>query len=459
MFREEESQSRSSDKEFEDGSGEESQPASSDEEIEYLGATEESQHTLRDIEIEYPFPWEIEESQSQSASSDEESECWWNTAGFQYIGISFLEILELMRPPDTLELSHAFHILARSLVKFTDAFATAEAMYLRAIEQIERNLGAYAFEAEIVRQDLAMLYVQKLLNGNRQWKFDPIQSWEKQEQLIQTVLDIMERSLGENHQDVFKFLHRLGNRYMDAGMEEDAEVVFNEEWARKGKFLGPYHISTLKAVNSLQNLYLGQERYLEVDSLLRASLNPTKVRPTSRASDASTFWRWYERDRGLQGQLAKLKVPGDSLYWEDSRMYLKEIKDVNLVPVSPPDPFPPLPIRIIVSGNQLEVEISRMYAQSTGKMMGFEAEDQIVSYLQMTDIWRFLSSMASMLAWSQFQVDSFRIISEAFRPEWREKSEPDPDLEKPIPKTFWVFLEDQTPVLKENAMVSTQSQS
>jgi hypothetical protein len=153
---------------------------------------------------------------------------WLSEEKFSPVGFSVLEILKRIDPSDTSELSLAFHILARSLVKFTKAYAAAETLYRRAIEQIGLSLGTDASQAESVRQDLAQLYIEHFFDENQRQAFDPIQSWAQQEQLIESVLDGMERNLGENHQRVFKYLHGLGNRYLDVGMEDDGEMVFKE---------------------------------------------------------------------------------------------------------------------------------------------------------------------------------------------------------------------------------------
>ena len=374
---------------------------------------------------------------------------------FLSVGYMFAEILKGIEPPDSLELSLAFDTLAQSLCKFTSALAAAEALYLRAVEQIERNSCTVVPEAESVRQHLAAFYIKHLFGGNQRPAFDPIQSWADQEQLIGEVLAGMESRLGEDHPDVAHFLHMLGDRYMDAGMEDEAEEAFGEALTRRTKCLGPYHPDTLESSESLRNLYLGQERYLEVDALLRASLDPDKVTPTSTASDAYTFWRWHQEDDGLQGQLATLKAPGECLYWEDSRIYLNEITEVNLIHTSTPDPFPRVPLQIIVCGDHLEVEIPQTYLQSTAAAMGFETKDQVVSHLQNTDIWCILSSRASRFDWSCFQTNAHGIISEEVQPEWWGRSEQMQD--GPLPKSFWIFPEDQIPVLEENKLVSKKA--
>src|SRR5947199_10486850 len=92
---------------------------------------------------------------------------------------------------------------------------------------------------------------------------------------------------------------------------------------------------------------------------------------------------------GVTYNPATLKVPGESLYWEDSRIYLNKITEVNLINTSTPDPFPPVPLRIVVHGDKLDVEIPRTYLKGTAATMNFGTKDQVVSHLKNTDIWGF----------------------------------------------------------------------
>lgn len=265
----------------------------------------------------------------------------------------------------------------------------AEQLYLRVLGQFEDDLGPDHDETMRAVQGLVTLYVYK---GDELDKLGEKMTWSEQERMMRRGLDSMEKLLGCDHPDVLELTHALGERYLHQELLEDAEELLRLAFEGQRKVLGVNTPQTRRTVDNLVGLYIGQEQYVEAEALLKEALDPAKVSETNESSDNYSYWRWYQEDHSLQGEIASLKTPGEFFYSEDSRVYLREFHQLTLVPTFPSDPFPKSPASVTVLPERCNLHISQRCFQDFANIPAGPSLRDMTNELMATAIWRFLDS-------------------------------------------------------------------
>ncbi len=137
-------------------------------------------------------------------------------------------------------------------------YSEAEALYLRALQIRERQLGPEHPYTATNLNNLALLY-------SEQGKY------EEAESLYLRALQIRERQLAPEHPDIAQSLNNLANLYKNRGKYREAEPLYQQAlriWERQ---LIPEQPHMVHPLNNLANLYLRQGKYAEAEPLyLRA---------------------------------------------------------------------------------------------------------------------------------------------------------------------------------------------
>lgn len=108
------------------------------------------------------------------------------------------------------------------------------------------------------------------------------------------------------HDRLKGFMEELFEAYCSEQVGSEVDREFRSAW-KTGAF-----------INDLVEFCLEQERYSELEILTQECSFP-KIE-TRRETEDGTLGIWYQ-STSAQALLAKHKTPGDSYYWEDSRMY------------------------------------------------------------------------------------------------------------------------------------------
>lgn len=107
-------------------------------------------------------------------------------------------------------------------------------------------------------------------------------------------------------------------------------------------------------IDDLLQSCIATERYDELEILLQECRSG--FRETRASSPDDDFWVWYQVEDGAQAGLAKLCVPGSSLYWEDSRTYMRTWDSLEAVRADVLDPMPSFPYVVTVRPERIEYE-------------------------------------------------------------------------------------------------------
>ncbi|MCP4106288.1 MAG: tetratricopeptide repeat protein [Desulfobacteraceae bacterium] len=152
--------------------------------------------------------------------------------------------------------------LARYLQKQGNAcrdaglYAEAEKPLKRSLEIREKHLKKDHEDVAAVLDNLADLY---LLQGR----------YEEAEPLYKRSLAAREKSLGPEHSDIAQSLGGLAELYRKQGRNKEAEPLYKRSLAINEKNLGPDHPSVALLLNNLAGLYHAQGRYKEAGPLYK----------------------------------------------------------------------------------------------------------------------------------------------------------------------------------------------
>jgi CHAT domain-containing protein/Tfp pilus assembly protein PilF len=90
--------------------------------------------------------------------------------------------------------------------------------------------------------------------------------------LVERVLQIIEKTLGQNHPYVAASLNNLGELYRIQGLYKDAETIFQRALTLCEQVLGLEHPNTATTLNNLAALYLNQGYFNKAEPLLQRVL-------------------------------------------------------------------------------------------------------------------------------------------------------------------------------------------
>src|SRR5262245_58796874 len=139
--------------------------------------------------------------------------------------------------------------------RFDEALLLAE----RVLEIRERLLGTEHNDVTAAIDELAGIYIDK---GD----------YVKAEPLYRRALDIREKALGKDHPDTAESLHDLAVLYYYQGKYEEAEPLFRRSLDINEKALGQDHLYTSYSLNNLAMLYQAQGKYEEAEPLVKRAL-------------------------------------------------------------------------------------------------------------------------------------------------------------------------------------------
>ena len=139
--------------------------------------------------------------------------------------------------------------------RFDEALLLAE----RVLEIRERLLGTEHNDVTAAIDELAGIYIDK-------------GAYVKAEPLYRRALDIREKALGKDHPDTAESLHDLAVLYYYQGKYEEAEPLFRRSLDINEKALGQDHLYTSYSLNNLAMLYQAQGKYEEAEPLVKRAL-------------------------------------------------------------------------------------------------------------------------------------------------------------------------------------------
>src|SRR5262245_41728046 len=139
--------------------------------------------------------------------------------------------------------------------RFDEALPLAE----RVLEIRERLLGTEHDDVTAAIGELASIYTDK-------------GAYVKAEPLYRRALDIREKTLGKDHPDTAESLHDLAILYYCQGKYEEAEPLFRRSLDINEKALGQDHPYTSYSLNNLAMLYQAQGKYEEAEPLIKRAL-------------------------------------------------------------------------------------------------------------------------------------------------------------------------------------------
>jgi CHAT domain-containing protein/Tfp pilus assembly protein PilF len=134
----------------------------------------------------------------------------------------------------------------------------------RALEIRERLLTAEHQDVADAIDNLAAIYLNR-------------REIEKAEQLYRRALDIREKSLGKDHPSNANSLSSLADVYLSRGEYKETESFNKRALDIREKSLGKDHPDTAESLNNLANAYTMQAKYMEAEPLLRRALEICEV--------------------------------------------------------------------------------------------------------------------------------------------------------------------------------------
>jgi CHAT domain-containing protein/Tfp pilus assembly protein PilF len=140
--------------------------------------------------------------------------------------------------------------------RFDEALPLAE----RVLEIRERLLGTEHDDVTAAIDELAGIYTDK-------------GAYVKAEPLYRRALDIREKALGKDHPDTAESLHDLAILYYYQGKYEEAEPLLKRSLDINEKALGQDHPYTSYSLNNLAMLYQAQGKYEEAEPLVKRALS------------------------------------------------------------------------------------------------------------------------------------------------------------------------------------------
>jgi tetratricopeptide (TPR) repeat protein len=136
----------------------------------------------------------------------------------------------------------------------------AEALYKKALGELEKQLGDGDADTLSTMNDLALVYQEQGRSNEA-------------EVLYKRALSGMTERLGGNHPYTRAIMDNLGKVYQSQGRYEDAEELLKRALAGWEKYLGVDHADTLVSVNNLALVYMSQKRYAEAETLYKRALS------------------------------------------------------------------------------------------------------------------------------------------------------------------------------------------
>ena len=354
---------------------------------------------------------------------------------------SFTErCMDMIPRPDDVHMLFIIRTIAEFLtMDYMDGPSVAQKLFDRVLEQLEKDPDRDQDEEMHVVQEMAKLYVHQgiLVRTSSEGS-----TWSKQESIIRRGLAQMEKSLGSGQLDVLRFYHDLGSLYLRKDMISDAAPLFRQGHLGRRRILGEQHRDTLASLKSLYGIYVEQEEFVEAETLLSSAMGGVQVSETSAASPRSHFSRWSHSD-AFQGKLASLCTPGVDFYWEDSRTYLRPLRQIELLAAFPPDPFPQVPAKVTVVGRKLEISIPSAILSSKYADNQSASFTDIIDMVKAMSIYRELEYRAKKQEWSIFQMDRKEFLS--YEHGTTEAGSMTYDQLPPYPQkpVFWIFVEDK----------------
>jgi CHAT domain-containing protein/tetratricopeptide (TPR) repeat protein len=211
-----------------------------------------------------------------------------------------LAIREKLLGPDHIDSVETIAYLATSYSNRGD-YATAESYYARVLEILEKTLGPehrfvavallnfavhYSDRGDYVKSESfgrrALAIVEKLEPN------DPMFTWPldqlgnvysavgdsaRAEPLVRRVLELREKTLGEDHPELAHALSNMASLHIERGEYEKAEPLLNRALAIFEKMLGPSHTDVARTLIYLAKIHRKRGEYLKAEPLYDRALD------------------------------------------------------------------------------------------------------------------------------------------------------------------------------------------
>lgn len=154
----------------------------------------------------------------------------------------------------------------------------AEARLKRALEIVEKRLGADSRDAGLLAADLASLYLDAARYADA-------------EKFCKRSLAIAEKTGGPKHPDTAASLTLLAILYYKTGRLAEAEPLYQRALAIDLETKGPDHLDTATSLGNLAELYRTQGRFAEAEPLLKRAIAIEEKRRGPDGLSGTTFLR------------------------------------------------------------------------------------------------------------------------------------------------------------------------
>jgi hypothetical protein len=158
--------------------------------------------------------------------------------------------------------------------------------------------------------------------------------------MIKRFFEARRKFYNERHDRITRFISPLLKSFC---------LAWKESIERKPKAFDPQKANF---INDFLNFCVEAQRYDELEILLQECRCP--ITQTRANSPSDIFYDFDYDETRVQGQVAHIFAPGDSLYWEDSRTYCRTWSAVTMKRVYPDPPMPGLPIAVTVHSDRIE---------------------------------------------------------------------------------------------------------
>jgi CHAT domain-containing protein/tetratricopeptide (TPR) repeat protein len=223
-----------------------------------------------------------------------------NNAKAEAMFLRALAIREKLLGPDHIDSVETIAYLATSYSNRGD-YATAESYYARVLEILEKTLGPehrfvavallnfadhYRDRGDYVKSESfgrrALAIVEKLEPN------DPMFTWPldqlgnvysavgdsaRAEPLVRRVLELREKTLGEDHPELAHALGNMASLHIERGEYEKAEPLLNRALAIFEKMLGPSHTDVARTLIYLAKIHRKRGEYLKAEPLYDRALD------------------------------------------------------------------------------------------------------------------------------------------------------------------------------------------
>ena len=183
---------------------------------------------------------------------------------------------------------------------------------------------------------------------------------------------------GESHAESETFISEL--------LDEFYAEQSGKHYSRDNRICGedPHEIIT----DLLRHCYKN-ERLAEAEVLVHECLSHEGVLdPTGPGTGLIHF-----HEGTVQFTVASHNAPGNYIYWEDSRTYLRRWACVTLEPASPPEFFPAFPVQLVVWPDRIDITLSTTSRDDLGSLLRLTSEEEILREIRSLTVWSYLELM------------------------------------------------------------------